>query len=245
MSARLFLSVFSLLLIACGSMLKEKRRQGYAEIVQTFSDGTLRARDSDSSFRFMTRRWYLGEFVIEERIRRNFSDLSASWNDEPVCFLLKDLSKNKGFEFLSLTDSASPVSSFSLHDSVELVSGTGYDGKSRYSPPYLSPGRWLSDTVIAGQRYRRFAADMQLENGKKLTDLYFLRCDIDSFFRDFFNPIDSISSAAGCIVTRMETRDSISAAGFFMTVDVRFIRSVLTSQERETFESWIRQIKLY
>ena len=86
---------------------------------------------------------------------------------------------------------------------------------------------------------------MQLENAKKLTDLYFLRCDIDSFFRDFFNPIDSISSAAGCIVTRMETRDSISAAGFFMTVDVRFIRSVLTSQERETFESWIRQIKLY
>lgn len=241
MKGRLSLSVFTLILIACGSTLKENRRQGYAEIVQTFSDGT--AHVSDSSFRFTTRRWYLGQFVIEERIRRNFSDLSASWKDEPVCFLLKDLSKNRGFEFLSLADTASPVSSFSLDDSVELVSGTGYDGRSKYLPPYLSPGRWLSDTVMGNIPFRRFARDMQLENGKRLTDVYFLRCDIDSFFRDFFNSIDSLSSAAGCTVTRMETRDSISAAGFFMIVDVRFIRSMLTSQEKKTFERWIRQTR--
>lgn len=241
----IFFSALLFLTRCTVAKMANSNKEGVVLITTTFYNTLREPFDSSSNSKLLLRKWFKDGFLIEEvRVWQINKDLQGHTTNQFALkgFVFKDIKRGRAYEFLHFSDSAKPVLSFDIKDSVKLVGGTIYRPAS--TQPFFSTKLpySLPDTVINQIRFKRLGQTVLLDEMNTCTDVYYLRSDLGDFFLNLFNINNEINNASPWKAVKVIRKPSLESEKLVIAYEISEISSQLSSEENRVFEAWKKKV---
>jgi hypothetical protein len=183
---------------------------------------------------FREKCWFADSFAIEEIRQLNITENTKGIKSQRFDirhYRFTDLRKQMIYEFNTFTDSAKLIRKYAYSDSVPVVSGWGFNKAKNWE--YKGNTELIADTIYDNNPYKRAKIT------KVLNDIHYtLLCYFDcARSGTIFNMDPDLSAKTGCPLVKLYYF-SPQKKGLHMTLEVKFISSSLTKEEKKIFDAW-------